>query len=315
MRVLVVGAGATGGYFGGRLLEANQDVTFLVRPGRAAQLATSGLNIRSRYGDVNIPSPPTVLAENLCEHFDLVLLSCKAYDLEDAITSFAPAFGANTAVLPLLNGIHHLEVLDQRFGQDHVLGGQCFIAATVNEKHEIVHLNESHTISFGERGGRRSPRVNEIAAALATARFESRLSETILQEMWAKWVFIASAAGITCLMRAAVGDFVAAGGTEFAMTLLEECASIARQERFPVNDASLERSKAMLTQPGSTLTASMLRDIEQGGRIEADHIVGDLLRHGRQLGLSTPLLRVVYAHLKSYEARRQREAIRTGKAT
>jgi len=313
MRILVVGAGATGGYFGGRLLEANQDVTFLVRPGRAAQLASLGLSIRSRYGDVNIANPPTVLAENLRDKFDLVLLSCKAYDLEDAITSFATAVGPATAVLPVLNGMHHLEVLDEQFGQERVLGGQCFIASTVNERHEIVHLNESHTICFGERDGKRSSRVNKIASVLAKTRFESRPSETIVQEMWAKWVFIASAAGITCMMRAAVGDIHAAGGAELTLALLAECASIANREGFPVGEASLERSKAMLTQPGSTLTASMLRDIEQGSRIEADHVVGDLIRHAQQHGLKTPLLSVVYTHLKAYEARRQRETSKTGK--
>jgi len=115
MRILVVGAGAIGGYFGGRLLEAKQDVTFLVRPRRAAELAESGLNIRSRFGDATIPSPPTVLAENLRETFDLVLLSVKAFDLESAIESFAPAIGPNTGILPLLNGMRHLDILDNRF--------------------------------------------------------------------------------------------------------------------------------------------------------------------------------------------------------
>ena len=107
MKILVVGAGAVGGYFGGRLLEQKRDVTFLVRPGRAAQLAASGLIIRSRMGDVSLASPPTVLAENLRSKFDLILLSCKAYDLESAMASFAPAVGANTAILPLLNGMRH----------------------------------------------------------------------------------------------------------------------------------------------------------------------------------------------------------------
>lgn len=309
MNILVVGAGAIGGYFGGRLAEAGEDVTFLVRPRRAAELAASGLIIRSRFGDVTISKPKTVLADQLHENFDLILLSTKAYDLEDAITSFAPAVGPETAILPLLNGIHHLDVLDQKFGPARVLGGQCLIAVTVNEKHEIAHLNDTHDLSFGERDGSHSPRVLSIESAFSKARFKSRLSEAILQEMWAKWVFIAAAAGITCLMRAAVGEIVAAGGADLATTLLQECASIATKEGFSPNESAMQRSRIMLTQPGSSLSASMLRDIERGAPTEADHVLGDLLRRGNEHGLATPLLRIAYVNLKAYEARRKRQAM------
>jgi 2-dehydropantoate 2-reductase len=116
MRVLVVGAGAIGGYFGGRLLEAGRDVTFLVRPRRAAELAQTGLVIRSKLGDMNLPAPPTVTSDTLRQAFDLVILSCKAYDLDDAMTSFAPAVGPETVILPLLNGMRHLDALEARFG-------------------------------------------------------------------------------------------------------------------------------------------------------------------------------------------------------
>jgi 2-dehydropantoate 2-reductase len=307
MRILVVGAGAIGGYFGGRLVEAGADVTFLVRPRRAAELAGSGLQIRSRFGDVSIPRPATVLADQLREKFDLVLLSAKAYDLQDAIASFAPAVGPNTAILPLLNGMRHLDVLDGKFGAAPVLGGQCLIAVTVNEKHEVVHLNDTHDLSFGERDGSRSQRVQAIETVFAPGRFKSRLSEAILQEMWAKWVFIATGAGITCLMRAAIGDIVAANGADLATTLLEECATIATKEGFPPPESSMQRSRTMLTQPGSSLTASMLRDIELGAPIEADHVIGDMLRRGGEHRISSPLLRVAYVHLKAYEARRKRE--------
>src|SRR5579864_8823591 len=162
MRILVLGAGAIGGYFGGRLLEAGSDVTFLVRARRAAEMAKSGLIIRSHFGDVSIPKPPVVLADDLRRTFDLVILSCKAYDLNSAIESLAPAVGSETAILPLLNGMRHLDILDQRFGAPCVLGGQCFIGATLNQNHEIVHLNDQHELSFGERDGSHSARVEAI---------------------------------------------------------------------------------------------------------------------------------------------------------
>jgi 2-dehydropantoate 2-reductase len=306
MRTLVVGAGAIGGYFGGRLLEKNRDITFLVRPKRAAELSSQGLKIRSRFGDVNLSQPATVLAERLRETFDLVLLSCKAYDLEGAINSFAPAVGPQTVILPLLNGMRHLEILDARFGRDRVLGGQCLIAAALKDG-EIVHLNENHELSFGERNGTLSDRVQAIAQLMEGARFNGHASGEILQEMWEKWVFLASLAGSTCLMRATIGDICASpGGADFILGLLEECRSIAAAEGYPMREAQLKRARNMLTAAGSTLTASMLRDVERNAPIEADHIIGDLLRRAAPAEGTLSALNIAYTHLKAYEARHTR---------
>jgi 2-dehydropantoate 2-reductase len=311
MQVLVVGAGAIGGYFGGRLLQAGRDVTFLVRPRRAAQLTQAGLVIRSMLGDVDLPAPPTVTADTLREPFDIVLLSCKAYDLDDAMTSFAPAVGPETAILPLLNGMRHLDALEARFGGDHVLGGQCLISAALDPDSRILHLNDAHTLSFGERDGSHSARVEAIASFLSGARFEACLSAAILQEMWEKWVFIAAAAGITCLMRAAIGDIVAAGAAELATGLFDECVAIAAAEGFPPRPEFLERTRPMFTMAGSPLTASMLRDIERGALIEADHILGDLLRRGTANSRAGSLLNIAFRHAKAYEARQARNQAAT----
>jgi 2-dehydropantoate 2-reductase len=309
MRILVVGAVAIGGYFGGRLVEAGRDVTFLVRPKRAAELASSGLTIRSAAGDLTLPAPPTILADAIQAPFDLILLSCKAYDLDGAIAAFAPAVGPATAILPLLNGMRHLDVLEARFGGERVLGGQCYIAATLDESRAIVHLNNDHELSFGERDGGRSARIDAIADAMAGVRFKARASEQIVQEMWEKWVFLATLAGGTCLMRATIGDIVGSpGGRDFMIGLLAECRAVAQANRHPPRDAVMERFRAALTAEGSSLTASMLRDIERRAPIEADHIVGDLIRRGGETGAQSsdmPLLRVAYAHLKAYEGRRQ----------
>lgn len=308
MRILVVGAGAIGGYFGGRLLAAGRDVTFLVRPRRAAQLAATGLVITSALGDVRRAAPPTVQAEMLRERFDLVLLSCKAYDLDDAIRSFAPAVGAGTAILPLLNGMRHIDVLEQRFGPAAVLGGQCVISSALDDAGRIAHLNETHLLAFGERDGSRSPRAVAIEAAFAGAGFDARLSAEIAQEMWEKWVFIATLAGVTCLMRAPVGDVLAAGGTDLATELLAECAAIAAQQGFAPREASLKRNLGMLTAPGSPLAASMLRDIERGGRTEGEHMLGDLIRRAGQRPDARSLLHLACVHVAAYEARRARLA-------
>jgi 2-dehydropantoate 2-reductase len=307
MRILVVGAGAIGGYFGGRLKEAGRDVTFLVRARRAAQLAKTGLVVKSPLGDVNLPSPPTVMAEALHEHFDLILLSCKAYDLASAVESFAPAVGPHTVILPALNGMAHMDFLGARFGAGAVFGGQCLISTTLDAEGRIIHLADPHLLSFGEQDGSQSPRAQAIAAALSGARFDAKLSPAILQEMWEKWAFIATGAGITCLMRASFGDIVTAGAVEFTTGLYDECCAIAAANGFAPREPSIERSRAMITAPGSPITASMLRDIERGAPIEADHIIGDLLHRGEKAGRDSPLLRISFAHLKAYEARRARE--------
>jgi 2-dehydropantoate 2-reductase len=305
MRILVVGAGAIGGYFGGRLLEAGADVTFLVRARRAAQLAHTGLIIRSPRGDLDLPAPPTIQSETLRQPYDLILLSCKAYDLDGAIESFAPAVGPSTMILPLLNGMRQLDSLDRRFGEGRTLGGLCLISASLDPEGRILHLNELHGLTFGERLGSRSPRVEAVATAFASARFDSQLSEAILQEMWEKWVFIATAAGLTCLMRGAIGDIVAAGASDLAISLFQECAAIAERQGHLPSPSTAQLIRATITAPGSAMTASMLRDIENDAPVEADHIIGDLMSRGEATP-SLSLLRIAYAHLKAYEARRAR---------
>jgi 2-dehydropantoate 2-reductase len=305
MKILMVGAGATGGYFGGRLLESGQDVTFLVRKTRAEMLARNGLVIRSPMGDATLPSPRTVQASELNRPFDLIVVSCKAYHLPQVIEDMAPAVGPQTVVLPLLNGMRHLDLLDARFGAQHVLGGQCVIAATLDADGTVRHLNQSHSLTFGERDGARSECVERIAQAMSKACFEPRLSTTILQDMWDKWVFLASLAGITCLMRAPVGDIVAApGGTQVTLHLLDDCRRVAEAHGHLPAEAVLQRARSVLTERASTLSASMMRDLEQGAPIEADHVVGDLLARGESSGLELAMLRVAYVHLKAYEARR-----------
>jgi 2-dehydropantoate 2-reductase len=305
MRILVVGAGAIGGYFGGRLLQAGRDVTFLVRPKRAEELARDGLVIRSPAGDVTLKNPPTVQADKLAEGFDMVLLSCKAFDLDDAIRSVAPAVGPKTAIIPLLNGMLHLDVLDKKFGHERVLGGLCAIAATLNERREIVQLAPMQALGFGERNGKLSDRVRTIADAMASGKFGAAASENIIHDMWEKWVFLATLAASTCLMRAQVGHILASpGGMDFILGMLDECSAVATAEGHPPNGPFFERARGMLTTEGSQLSASMFRDVQAGAPVEADHVIGDLLARGDAAKVPVPKLRIAYTHLKTYEKQR-----------
>ncbi len=305
MRILVVGAGAIGGYFGGRMLQAGSDVTFLVRPRRAAELAAAGLVIKSPNGDVTLKNPPTVQADKLGDKFDVVLLSCKAFDLDDAIKSFAPAVGPQTVVIPLLNGMLHFDVLDGKFGREHVLGGLCAIAATLNDKREVVQLAPMQSLNFGERDGKLSDRVRAIAEVMARGISGLVASENIVQEMWEKWVFLASLAASTCLMRTSVGNILASpGGKDFILGMLDECSAVASAEGHAPTGPFFERTRGLLTAEGSQMTASMFRDIKADAPVEADHVIGDLITRGDAAKVPVPRLRTAYTHLKAYEKQR-----------
>ena len=304
MRILVVGAGAIGGYFGGRMLQAGRDITFLVRPKRASELASAGLVIKSPNGDVTLKNPPTVQADRLNGKFNVVLLSCKAFDLADAIKSFAPAVGPNTAIIPLLNGMLHLDMLDAKFGGERVIGGLCAIAATLNEAREVVQLAPMQSLGFGERDGRMTDRVRAIAEVFSSIN-GAAASEHIMQDMWEKWVFLASLAASTSLMRTSVGNILAApGGKDFLLGVLDECSAISAAESFRPGGPFFERAKGMLTTEGSPMTASMFRDIKAGLPVEADHVIGDLVARADAAKIPVPKLRTAYTHLKAYEKQR-----------
>jgi len=306
MRILILGAGATGGYFGGRLLQHGRDVSFLVHPRRAEVLRRTGLVLRSPFGDVSLGDPPLVLHDDLAGPYDLILLSCKAYGLEQAMDDIAAAVGPQTAILPLLNGMRHLELLDQRFGAEHVLGGRCIIAATLDADGAVRHLNDKHTLTFGERDGSTTPRLRAIAAELADAGFDAHASSDIVQDMWDKWVMLATLAGATCLFRAPVGTIVAIpGGREATLALFDECCAVAARAGHPLAGHTRGTAQAFLTESGSGLTASMMRDLVGGDPIEAEQIIGDMLARAAPVPDARPsVLGLVAVCLRAYEAQR-----------
>jgi len=310
MRILVLGAGGTGGYFGGRLAQAGVDTTFLVRPERAQALEAHGLVIRSPFGDATVSVRHTTAdTVGAAGPFDLVLLSCKAYDLHSAIEAIDPAVGDGTAVLPILNGLAHYPALDRRFGADRIIGGLCVISAAKGSAGEIIHFGNGASITFGERdGGKHGGRCDAFAAELARAHVDHTLSTDIHRDLWAKFSFLATLAGATCLFRASVGDIVSThDGRHLVERMYEECLGVARASGHAVPDNARSFAWKTLTQEGSPLTASMLRDLESGQRVEADHIVGDMLRRAREAAVPSPMLEVAFAHLQAHEARRARE--------
>ncbi|MFI6859568.1 ketopantoate reductase family protein [Streptomyces sp. NPDC050421] len=303
MKILVVGAGATGGYFGARLAQAGKDVTFLVRPRRAAVLRERGLRITG-LGEEKTVTPRLVTEDRLSGPYDVVLLSVKATALDGALDDIAPAVGPETAIVPLLNGMAHLARLNDRFGEKAVLGGVARIITTLNAEGDIVRLAPVASLTIGEQHDGTSERVEAIAALLTDAGIDTHRSRDIVAAMWSKWVFISTLAGLTCLMRGTVGDVRAVpGGQGFVTALLAECAAVAAAAGHPVREKELDAVAAMLTTDGSPLTASLYRDVAQGAPTEAEQVFGDLVDRARTLSVDTPLLDLVTLNLRVHEHR------------
>ncbi len=301
MRMLVVGAGATGGYFGGRLAQAGRDVTFLVRPARAEALRANGLHVTSPHGDFTI-APQLLIAGETAEPFDAVLLTVKAYMLEAALADLAPYVGPQTIILPTLNGMKHVDTLTAHFGAAAVVGCTCRIAATIGAHGQIMQLAGFHELAYGEMDGTTSPRITALDEFMRDAGFDARLSPAIAHEMWEKWVLLAGLGGINCLMRGSVGDIVAAtGGTAFVARFLAEILAVVEAEGHAMAPEFAARTQKMLSTPGSSFTASMYRDLLQGLPIEADQIIGDLVARAAKAGLTTPLLDAAYTSLAIYQ--------------
>jgi 2-dehydropantoate 2-reductase len=303
MRMLVVGAGSTGGYFGGRLAQAGRDVTFLVRPTRAAQLAERGLQILSPHGDFTL-RPQLVTTDRVAGSYDAILLTVKAFSLESALADMAPAVGPETMILPVLNGMRHVDILANCFGKRTVVGCACKIVGSVDEQGRIVQHNLLHDIAYGEMDGEVSPRIERLDHFMRDAGFDAHLSPAIEREMWEKWILLAGLGGINCLMRGTIGEVAQApGGTEFALAVLDEIVAVVRAVGVPASSEFAAAAKALLTAAGSSLTSSMYRDLQKGARIEADQIIGDLVERARSAGIETPLLGAIYAHLCVYQRR------------
>jgi 2-dehydropantoate 2-reductase len=302
MRILIVGAGAVGGYFGARLARAGRDVTFLVRASRAAQLRRDGLRVVSPHGDVFL-TPKLIGAGEIDGPYDLVFLSVKAYALEPAIHDFAPAVGPETMILPVLNGMRHIDVLTQRFGEAAVLGGVCLVATEIDNGGRIVQLAEFQQLVYGERNGEVTPRLQALDATLYGAGFDANLSTEIIQAMWEKWVMLASLGAVTCLMRGAIGEVVAIpGGAGLSLQLLNECAAVSAACGHQPSEIFQSRQAAAMTAQGSPLTSSMYRDLIKGAPVEVDHILGDLLQRAVMEGVATPLLNAAFINLRIYQA-------------
>lgn len=296
MKILILGAGGIGGYFGAQLLRSGADVTFLLRDKRQALIEAQGLHIETPHGYFTV-YPATVTAANLTPIYDLIILAPKSYDLDDALASLDKAQGS-AVVLPFLNGIDHLDVLDKKFGRARVMGGVAHIAAMITESGAVRQLNDLHSLTVGARDPAHAALVSEFVALCRKAPFDTVHADDIAQVLWDKWVFLATLAGMTTLCRGAVGEIVATPyGAGLTRQMYDECCAVAAASGYPTGQAARDRALGMLTAPGSLFTASMLRDLQAGQRTEHQHILGAMAERGIALGMAMDLMRLAHTHL------------------
>jgi len=310
VKILILGAGAVGGYWGARLHQAGIDVTFLLREKRAETVRKNGLVVKSPKGDFTVPAKVVTKATE-GGPYDVIILACKGYDLSSALDAIAPAVGANTTIVPILNGHMHFAALDARFGTDKVAGGLARIGGMLGPNGEILHSGASG-VSFGERDGKPPrPALVELDAACKKAGIVGGLNSNINQDLWDKWIMLGAIAGMCSAMRGTIGDIMASDEGEAIMTeILDECCKVAQAEGYPPGDKAYAGVKAALTQKGGKSVASILGDIEKGGAVEGKQIVGDMLARARKHGIAAPNLRFAYAHLQTYETRRARGGLK-----
>ena len=304
MKILIVGAGSTGGYFGARLVQAGRDVTFLVRPARAAALRKTGLQVLSPLGNFGVV-PKLVQAGGIDRPFDVVLVTVKAFGLPGAIEDFAPAVGPNTMILPVLNGMKHVDDLQARFGPERVVGGVCRVSTTLDDQGRIVHLAPLHELIYGELDGRSSARIEALHAFMSDAGFDAQLSTRIAQDLWNKWILLATLGGICTLARGNVGEIAATdGGGDFVRAFFAEAVAVATAAGFAPSPQAIDFTQGVLTAAGSALTSSMYRDLMAGERVEADQILGDLRARARRANVATPLVSAAFIQLDIHQRRR-----------
>ena len=310
MKILVVGAGAIGGYYGARLVQAGADVTFLVRPKRAASLAAQGLRVRSELGDFSAPIK-TVVREDLKPVYDLIVLSCKSYDLDAAMSDIESVVGPTTGILPFLNGLSVYDELDARFGRDHVLGGVAYIATVLDGDGGIHHLGPNDVVVVGPRSEATTDLANRFHALIAQSEGRRVLSTDVTQALWNKWVMLASGALMNSLMRGAVADILStADGASLMKQAMAECRAVAAAEGSPLSPDEIKTQESRLLDATSAWAASMMRDIAQGApRLEAQAIVGDMIVRAERYGIEVPLVRAAYCHLQVYERQRTKGTV------
>lgn len=302
MKIVVMGTGGVGGYFGARLAAAGQDVGFVARGRHLQAIRANGLKIISELGNVTIE--PAQASDDPADFgiADIVLFCVKAYDTETAAELIRPVVGPDTGVIPFLNGIGHMEILERVLGPGHVIGGVANISALIEAPGVVRHFATMQILRVGEMDDSASPRILAFRAACEAAGIEVPVPASIERELWQKVVMICTLAGANCLTRMPLGICRADPATRALMqSLASEVVAVARATKVSLPDDQVDRTMAVMDMLPEAMKASILAALERGEKLEASALNGAIDTLGAAHGIDTPMNRAVYAALSPHE--------------
>jgi 2-dehydropantoate 2-reductase len=302
MRIVTVGAGGVGAYFGGRLAAAGADVCFLARGAHLAALRAHGLRIQSPLGDVHLPRVDATDDPATVGPVDVVFFAVKLYDAEAALALLPPLVGPATVVIPFQNGVDSVDLLARAVEPSHVAGGTAYVAAVIAEPGVIRHTAMDHLI-FGELDGSRSPRLERLLEACRPAGFQATLSDDVNIDIWSKFVRLTVFSGMTAVTRSPIGRVVADPELlAMALAAVSEANDVARAKGVSLPARIIDGAAAAFAALPPHAKSSMLEDLERGRRLELPWLSGAVVRIGREVGVATPIHRFIAAVLGPHVA-------------
>jgi len=310
MRICIFGVGGVGGYFGGRLAEAGNSVAFIARGATLDVLRKEGLRVESPLGDISLPDVEASDDPAQIGEVDAVVLGVKAWQVPAAAEAARPMIGANTAIVPLQNGVEASDQLLSLYGPEHVIGGMCRIVSFVVEPGQIRHQGVEPFVALGELDNSRSQRVERLAAAFSDAGVDTKISPDIQSSLWQKLLFIAPVSGLGALTRVPVGDLRSNPETYGLLRqAMREVEALASARGISLADDAVEKTLKFVDGLAGDMTSSMQRDIMEGRPSELEALIGAVVRLGREAGVLTPVNWFIYSALLPMEknARSERD--------
>ena len=300
MKVLILGVGGLGGFFGAHLQKTNCDVTFLVRENTKKLILEHGIKILSDFGNFKI-KPVLITKKELKVNYDVVIISCKAYDLDEAINDLKPS-QKSAVIIPLLNGQAHINKLEKAFKKENIFGGVAHVSSNTNAPGEIRHVGKIKRLSFGPRYKGNEEIANDFYQLCRKADFQTILSENINQDIWEKWIFIATIAGATTLFQTSIDNInTKPNGKIFIQNLWNECINISKENGYELRTESKSLHEDLLLKSDYPFKASMLVDMEKKLMTEHEHIFFEFIKLGKKKKLNTSLLETCYLNMSIYE--------------
>ncbi|WP_148255050.1 2-dehydropantoate 2-reductase [Aidingimonas lacisalsi] len=303
MRFAIYGTGGVGGYFGGRLAESGEDVTFIARGAHLEAMQRDGLTIESPDGDIHLPETQATDDPADIGTVDCVIVAVKAWQVPEAAKAMRPLIGPDTVVLPLENGVEAADQLTAELGGNHVIGGLCGIVAYRERPGRIRHVGVDPFIRLGERDNRPSERTVALKDSLSNAKgIQAEIPDDIQVAIWSKFLFICAMSGVGAITRAPIGNTRALDETRrLFIAVMEEICAVAQASGVIMPDDAIERAMNFIEALPENSTASMQRDIMEGHPSELEAQNGAVVRLGQQYGVATPVNAVIHAALLPQE--------------